>query len=178
MIYKPIFNLSTCSWCTIFVEAGLKIWQEAFLLSCSFQCCNVILHNWRFLGGFLTFFLKLKPFSKTCLCLAFHSSHRWTDNPKAWLLLCLEVYKLMSSCAAAWKFIFRFSYKGFMSLVMYGSWSFHLEENFRSSLIQWQYTSTLCRWRYFVLLPGSLHFFSRDKRNVYDYLLNFLLGGH
>lgn len=70
MIYKPIFNLSRCSWCTIFVEAGLKIWQEAFLLSCSFQCCNVILHHWRFLGGFLTFFLKLKALSKTFLLLS------------------------------------------------------------------------------------------------------------
>ena len=147
----------------------------AFLLFSVLQCyfAQLALSGW-----FLDFFSKAEPFSKTCLCLAFHSSHRWTDNPKAWLLLCLEVYKLISSCAAAWKFIFRFSYKGFMCLVMYGSWSFHLEENFRSSLIQWQYTSTLCRWRYFVLLPGSLHFFSCDKRNVYDYLLNFLLGGH
>lgn len=69
-INKPMFHFSSYSCCTVFVDAGLKIWQEPFLLSCSFQYCSVILYKWCFLGTFLTFFLKLKAFSKTFLCLA------------------------------------------------------------------------------------------------------------
>jgi hypothetical protein len=45
-LHQPVFNSSKLQLLHYFVEISLKIWQEAFLLSCSFHYYHVILHQW------------------------------------------------------------------------------------------------------------------------------------
>lgn len=126
------FNLSSCSCCTIFVEAGLKIWQETFLFLALFNVAVLFCTTGTFwVASWL--FLKLKAFSKTFLCPAV------TTIPAGELIIPglvtgvfrdiqvnnLEIKMIvenstsnwlktqcdLNSCATGWKFILMFSFK-------------------------------------------------------------------